>query len=515
MKRFTTCLMVLLLVFPLVALGEVQLSDFAQSLAVPQETLVDGAETLDIIWLGYNEAGVLPVDGNAMEQILEQRFNVNITNVEVDTSNTDALNVMLATGERFDVNTQADFNRLAELGNIREVPRELIETYAPTLTRMLVEEAGEDWVKYASVGGKLYGIPRIAGTWTAPVAMGIRKDWFEAVGGDVDALPKTLAELETLLLKIVNDDPDGNGENDTYALGVGMSPNVHANNIAAYEMGAHGVALTYWYENAQGNPTYFAIDENYREALKVAQRWYKQGIYDPEVIIAGRAESVAKMKADKIAGLYGIDWMFNQLASGDYVQPEMVFIPPVSAVDGGPAMTTMFNVPITSLGTAFGRETSDEVLIRLLQMLDTIYADLDLWRYMEFGEPGETYVADEDGMILDILFTPEGNTAYGVQRYADFAFIPPEYVQYKYDVARASMYVQVMDYPTIKAFGASSIKTDAENEFSSATQKIQEEFYWKAVAGEIDIDKEWDGYVETWLNAGGREILEAKLALVN
>ncbi len=37
---------------------------------------------------------------------------------------------------------------------------------------------------------------------------------------------------------------------------------------------------------------------------------------------------------------------------------------------------------------------------------------------------------------------------------------------------------------------------------------IVDEFRMKAIVGEADIDKEWDNYVQNWLNNGGKEKLE-------
>jgi len=52
-------------------------------------------------------------------------------------------------------------------------------------------------------------------------------------------------------------------------------------------------------------------------------------------------------------------------------------------------------------------------------------------------------------------------------------------------------------------------------EYSASVNKIADEFYWKALTGEIDVDAQWDAYKENWLNAGGKQILEEKRELYN
>ena len=44
-------------------------------------------------------------------------------------------------------------------------------------------------------------------------------------------------------------------------------------------------------------------------------------------------------------------------------------------------------------------------------------------------------------------------------------------------------------------------------QFGGALTTLKQEFWWKAITTDIDIDAEWPKYVETWMNAGGREVL--------
>ena len=49
---------------------------------------------------------------------------------------------------------------------------------------------------------------------------------------------------------------------------------------------------------------------------------------------------------------------------------------------------------------------------------------------------------------------------------------------------------------------------DEEFQVLSADVKgVEDEFFFKAIAGEIDIDAAWDGYVASWRNAGGDRLL--------
>ena len=44
--------------------------------------------------------------------------------------------------------------------------------------------------------------------------------------------------------------------------------------------------------------------------------------------------------------------------------------------------------------------------------------------------------------------------------------------------------------------------------YSGQLNTIVDEFRMKAIVGEVDIDKEWDKYVENYMKNGGKETLE-------
>lgn len=63
----------------------------------------------------------------------------------------------------------------------------------------------------------LCGIPESSGASDSVDLMWIRQDWLENLGL---SQPKTIDELINVIEKFTTDDPDGNGVDDTYGLGV-------------------------------------------------------------------------------------------------------------------------------------------------------------------------------------------------------------------------------------------------------------------------------------------------------
>ena len=45
--------------------------------------------------------------------------------------------------------------------------------------------------------------------------------------------------------------------------------------------------------------------------------------------------------------------------------------------------------------------------------------------------------------------------------------------------------------------------------FNSLRVDITKTFFYRSIQKQINIDEEWDDYVETWLDNGGRELIRA------
>src|SRR4030042_2784638 len=96
--------------------------------------------------------------------------------------------------------------------------------------------------RLVTIDGKMYGLPD-PGQIPPTDGLVIRKDWLDKLGL---AMPKTMDELIEVARKFTNDDPDGNGKNDTYGFGAypdmaGVPENGPGRRFA-YMLGAYGVS---------------------------------------------------------------------------------------------------------------------------------------------------------------------------------------------------------------------------------------------------------------------------------
>lgn len=121
-------------------------------------------------------------------------------------SETDKLNVLLASGEQLDV-FQGGWDKYKQA----IIPlNDLLDKYGPDIKKAWDADA---WKLMTDKDGKIWGIPRII--TTAPFPLWVRADWLQKLNLP---MPKTLDEFENVLKAFKERDPNGNGKDDTIPL---------------------------------------------------------------------------------------------------------------------------------------------------------------------------------------------------------------------------------------------------------------------------------------------------------
>ena len=283
----------------------------------------------------------------------------------------------------------------------------------------------------------------------------------------------------------------------------------------------------HWNVAEDGTPEHWAIQDNYKQALAVLNKWYDEGIYDPETVTDDRNKYVEKFADGKIAGCFGTDWILEpQFAGTGWTtladkNPDMdrdtmfTHLPPVENASGE-KLTYAYNMKMAGKPQIyFGKDASDDKVARILTMFNDILLNEDLYLLIYYGEEGEHYSFDENGFVVanPEYDTKEELTDIGTFRYFNHQFMPEKYLKLSYGEVRYRSFSTLSTYDVLPIHPADSFTTEVELEYTAALNTIQAEFFWKVFTGEIDLESEWDGYVEQWLAAGGKELIEQKKAL--
>ncbi len=171
-----------------------------------------------------------------------------------------------------------------------------ISAYLEEYGQDILAEVGEDLKKMpinAGVDG-IYGIrSNVAGKIDNMV---VRKDWLAKIGKEV---PTTLDELYEVLKAFTFDDPDGNGENDTYGMVCSLDNSQNWEHVFA----AYGIAYNQNYLLEDGTVTTYMKAPNYLDAVKYFRRLYQEGIMDPDFATLTNMQTFEKLWQGKV-GLY-------------------------------------------------------------------------------------------------------------------------------------------------------------------------------------------------------------------
>lgn len=359
--------------------------------------------------------------------------------------------------------------------------------------------------------------------------LAIRKDWLEALNMEA---PTTEEELLAYARAVTNDDPDGNGENDTYfMLGAGSGTSF---NMLEGLMKAYGNPSYYIAED--GTVANYNLDGSRKEFLEFLNTLYTEGLMPADWYTISWENAKSYTLNDKIGmvnypapNLYG-EYMGVNNDPTMLSNWEFLAQMPIEGGKGaaGGNAGTLYIVPKANVEGDAGK------LMRICHILDamcyggeayfeTVQCGNDVvWEhagyenvagYWEFTEEGRsfcyipgtntetphpTYETDSTGLAL----APWQNFGYTLKWQDEYA--ADEAAAAKAEIVNAAnATLAQMDRweNTALLYTLPSEVTSTLNEWVAAQE-------YAFVVGEKSFD-EWDSYVQDWLTQGGAECLKA------
>ena len=251
---------------------------------------------------------------NRWSRLYEEELGIQITYdwVEKGVLYHQKMGVSLASGNIPDV-VQVNAQQLRRLSNANLLQdlTSVYETYASPLTRTILSEEGTGPLDTATIDGMLMGIPETSGSIGQAMFIWIRTDWLEELGLQP---PDTIQDLLAISEAFTEKDPDANGIQDTYGLGLASHIWDPVAGLTGF-MAGYDAYPTIWIEDGQGGLVYGGIQPQVREALGVLQQMYLQGQLDPEFGLKDGRKVLQDITAGRIGLVYGEQW------SSFFVQP--------------------------------------------------------------------------------------------------------------------------------------------------------------------------------------------------
>ena len=484
-------------------------------------------ERLTITWMGPNNRGVLLPPDSPTELFLEEYFNVELEPwTDVDLYQADQWKTRIASGDIPDfIKADAIGSGLYDIGAVRVMSEAYLRQHMPNYTKLVDEIAGRYGWQTVTADGAVVGIPSVNVAIASGATFVTRRDWMEAVGepipdqrmlGSPYSDYSTLEDVERLLLKFRNEDPDGNGKRDTYGLSVYKNSNNVTFNAGAQwafpnEFGAHGVRLSSW-QDAGGELGYSMISDGYKEALVFLHGWYEKEIIDPEFVTDKRSELITKFSNGLVGAFQASPAWTGPRPSGptgallkNVPDTELVYF--IAYEGPGGSASVNFN-PILG-NTSIGSNASDAVTEKLLAMLDEIHTDMELYGMVAYGEQGVHYEWDDAGLLIQMpdFGSGEARTNQGWQYFTMWNTITPDISRYRLPRWRFIPHTIGIEAPKLDN-GFVPVWDEELRGVASQLVEVESEFFFRAIIGQANLTSDWDAYVAEWTRRGGDRLTD-------
>ncbi|GGG65076.1 sugar ABC transporter substrate-binding protein [Paenibacillus radicis (ex Gao et al. 2016)] len=233
----------------------------------------------------------------AFHDYLLKEFNVDMKRTTLDVEPKEKLNLMLVSGDYPEVIAGLDDSAISQWKAQNKIMdlAPLVDKYGPNIKKAL----GDRYASYLDENGKLWGIPRGWGYLPIPdFTAHIRWDWYQEMGAPEIKTPE---DYYNVLKQMVAKHPtNANGEK-TYALS--WNADVKVNNA----IGFWGLQDGYK-EDADHNLTHWLNTEEGKQAALFYNRFFLEGLMDPDAFVNKFEDWRTKFSNERIAGHIGPWW---------------------------------------------------------------------------------------------------------------------------------------------------------------------------------------------------------------
>jgi putative aldouronate transport system substrate-binding protein len=135
----------------------------------------------------------------------------------------------------------------------------------------------------------------------------IREDWMKKLNLEA---PETLEDLEKVMDAFVNQDPDGNGQKDTYGLAIGFKNNLNTwMSDAGWIFGAYGTMPNQWNKTEDGKLEHGSTNPAMKEGLATLTDWMNKGYVHKESGLWDEGKASELFTSGQAGIIAGPHWM--------------------------------------------------------------------------------------------------------------------------------------------------------------------------------------------------------------
>lgn len=447
------------------------LINFPEGLDANKNFIIDGLRKkfgIDIQWT------ILPLDGNLAK-----------------------LNAMMSAGDAGDIVSMRDSSLIGRYAKEKLIVA--LDDYLPS-TINLNDAKTPDAIKLlTTVDGKRYAVSTVNGL-PGTTATLVRKDWLVKLGLNQ---PKDKDDLMSILQKLRDGDPDGNGKDDTIPL-VTCGSAVLSQSFFMVR-GLFDIPNDYQEKN--GNIVFTLIEPEGKQFLEYAAKLYSEKLIPQDYSALKDQAAWDLVMGDK--GAMFTDWPWaartNIPAIKEKYNGDLKFMDNPKSISGITAQSqTQTPLAMSVMVTKFCKDPQTAV-----NFLDMLLTD-EMITLTNYGIEGETFtIIDGKPVFTEDVKSGKNDLTWNIY-YANHVLQTPEIWHYK-DATLGGWgeYYYATERNVGKIYPADVMMPPQADLITArtdlATSVVQ--FYDDVVTGKASIDG-FDKFRETWLADGGQAIVD-------
>lgn len=358
---------------------------------------------------------------------IRENFNLDIEVQAAPTDGADAkLNAMVASGELPDI--IMSYWTVGSIIAQQYIDQGVIVPISEQVANSdyLQDYLGEDGWSYMSLNGEKYALaqPRPLDNWNT---VWVRQDWLDALGLEQ---PTTIDELAAVAEAFTFQDPDGNGQNDTYGFTATTSEAAPFQAVTSI-FAPFGALPGTNHITLDGNEVVFsAFSPQARAALEWWNSQINAGVVDPDWT-ANKTDNWRDIVSQGKVGIVTAEFQMVRYCGsasclGEIIEAanpdaEWVQLPAIEGPAGAYANWAGEPVDVRFWLTRQADSDPGKLDAIIAFFNDAINPETDLYRMMAYGREGVDFVADETGRRIEQTRAPglEWMSYYGVMRRGD------------------------------------------------------------------------------------------------
>jgi len=348
----------------------------------------------------------------------------------------------------------------------------------------------EAWLPVTDEQGRVWGFPFHRHDAFNQVVY-VNKTWLDALGLDV---PKTIDEFYEVMKAFTEQDPDGNGKDDTFGV-VGNNDLSYGGRLFKAAFGAET------YKVVDGKVLPPEISEEYKQYLLFMNKLVREKILDPEWTTSNSTIFREKINTLKY-GVFNGFWHFQsnlEFAPGTF--DHYIAIEPPLGPNGEPAKFT-YN---TTNRHYIGIPATTQDVEGLMEFFDWVLSP-EGTRFVYLGVEDYNYkMVDGKPQLTENTRHPI-HWAFSLVKHGQLTDEVRTYLSTDYSEQVLDNLDLATKYGQLDKIAASLPYNPDLAAYN--LDAIVEEYHAKAILGNEDIEKTWDDYVKRYRSSGGDKVIE-------